>query len=80
MTEAPQKRQNLTPSSQLMKLPSVHSLLCSAFAALTCVAKFAFTVAPASINATTVPEPSSAMLALLSLPLFLRRRRVKATA
>ncbi len=63
-----------------MKIPSVHTLLRSAFAARTFGANFAFTVAPASINATTVPEPFSAMLALLSLLLLLRRRRVKATA
>lgn len=46
------------------------------FDTLTLVANFAFTVDPASINATTVPEPSSAMLALLSLPLLLGRRRI----
>lgn len=38
---------------------------------------FAFTVDPASINVHSVPapEPSSALLALLSLPLLLRRRK-----
>ena len=47
---------------------------------LTLIANFSFTVDPATINATTVPEPSSAMLALLSLPLLLSRRRVPARA
>lgn len=47
---------------------------------LTLIANFSFTVDPATINATTVPEPSSAMLALLSLPLLLGRRRVQARA
>ena len=42
---------------------------------LTLTADFTFTVDPANLNATTVPEPSSALLALLSLPLLLRRRR-----
>lgn len=39
-----------------------------------------FTVDPAEINATsvTVPEPSTALLALLSLPLLLARRRFRA--
>jgi hypothetical protein len=46
-----------------------------AFDTLTLVANFAFTVDPASISATTVPEPSSAVLTLLSLPFLLRRRR-----
>ena len=47
-----------------------------AFDTLTLVANFAFTVDPASINATTVPEPSAGLLAALSaLPLLLRRRR-----
>ena len=46
-----------------------------AFDTLTLIANFSFTVDPATISATTVPEPSSAMLALLSLPLLLRRRR-----
>lgn len=46
-----------------------------AFDTLTLVANFAFTVDPASITATTVPEPSSALLALLSAPLLMRRRR-----
>ncbi len=46
-----------------------------AFDTLTLTANFAFTVDPALMTATTVPEPSSAMLALLSLPLLLRRRR-----
>lgn len=38
---------------------------------------FTFVVDPANINANSVmvPEPSSAVLALLSLPLLLRRRR-----
>ena len=42
---------------------------------LTLTADFTFTVDPANLNATTVPEPSSALLALLSLPLLLRRRK-----
>ncbi len=43
---------------------------------LTLTANFAFTVDPASINATTVPEPSTGLLAALSaLTLLLRRRR-----
>ena len=47
---------------------------------LTLVGNLNFKVDPASINATTVPEPSSALLALLSLPLLLARRRVQAKA
>ncbi len=47
-----------------------------AFDTLTLVANFAFTVDPASINATTVPEPSTSLLMLLSaIPLLRRRRR-----
>lgn len=46
-----------------------------AFDTLTLVANFAFTVDPASINATTVPEPSAGMLSLLSLGLLTVRRR-----
>lgn len=43
---------------------------------LTLIANFSFTVDPATINATTVPEPSAGLLAALSaLPLFLRRHR-----
>ena len=43
---------------------------------LTLIANFSFTVDPATINATTVPEPSAGLLAALSaLPLLLRRRR-----
>ncbi len=48
-----------------------------AFDTLTLIANFTFTVDPASINATTVPEPSAGLLTALSaLPLLLRRRRV----
>lgn len=42
---------------------------------LTLVADFTLWVDPASIHVTTVPEPSSALLALLAAPLLLRRRR-----
>lgn len=42
---------------------------------LTLVGNITFTVDPASISANTVPEPSSALLALLSLPLLLARPR-----
>ena len=44
---------------------------------LTLVGTITFTVDPSSISAQSfmVPEPSSALLALLSLPLLLRRRR-----
>lgn len=42
---------------------------------LVLTANFTFTVDPATIHATTVPEPSSALLALLAAPLLLRRRR-----
>lgn len=50
--------------------------LMPAFDTLTLVANFAFTVDPAMISATTVPEPSAGVLALLSaLPLLVRRRR-----
>ena len=42
---------------------------------LVLTANFYFTVDPATIHATTVPEPSSALLALLAAPLLLRRRR-----
>ena len=42
---------------------------------LTLVGNITFTVDPASISANTVPEPSAGLLALLSLPMFLRRRR-----
>lgn len=46
-----------------------------AFDTLTLVATFTFTVDPASITATTIPEPSASLLAFLSLPLLLARRR-----
>ena len=51
--------------------------LLSANSTLTLDGVFTFIVDPANINAQSqmVPEPSSAMLALLSLPLLLRRRR-----
>lgn len=42
---------------------------------LVLTADFTFTVDPATIHATTVPEPSSALLALLAAPLLMRRRR-----
>ena len=42
---------------------------------LTLVADFTLNVDPASIHVTTVPEPSTALLALLAAPLLLRRRR-----
>ena len=51
-----------------------------AFDTLTLVANFTLQADPANISVTTVPEPSSAVLALLSLPLLLVRRRVKARA
>ena len=56
---------------------SVTTPVLPAFDTLTLVANFAFTVDPASINATTVPEPSAGLLAGFSaLSLLLRRRRV----
>ena len=48
---------------------------------LTLYGDFMFKVDPSSINAfsTTVPEPSASLLSLLSLPLFLGRRRAART-
>ena len=46
-----------------------------AFDTLTLVATFSFTVDPASISATTAPEPTAGLLTLLTLPFFLGRRR-----
>lgn len=42
---------------------------------LTLVATFSFTVDPASISATTAPEPTAGLLTLLTLSFFLSRRR-----
>ena len=44
---------------------------------LTLNGNFTFKVDPASINATSAPEPSASLLTLLSLPLLLARRRAQ---
>lgn len=66
----------VTFSTSVTGLPQLGSTLFVAGGdTLTLVADFTLWVDPASIHVTTVPEPSSALLALLSLPLLLRRRR-----